>query len=77
MWLQPLETLREEQCATESAFVFDIGKDSYALIHATYKDELLGANLDREINNKHRKILDECLDLTFGTKIKLGYHLNV
>lgn len=60
-----IETLAEENCLEESARIVKLGKDFF-LIGAMVAEpgkKLLPSNPNREINKKHFKILEECLDL--------------
>lgn len=57
------ETLQEEGIAYEGSLVFEMGGETYVCLFAL-KDEdvdsIRSANLDHEINIRHREVMKEC-----------------
>ena len=68
---EALETLKEESLAYEGFFIFSINQEFYTL--GITEGEGLPANMDKEINQKHKAIKKECLE-RMGS-IENGYEL--
>lgn len=57
---EAIETLKEEGVVQELTIAFSINGDDYVL---GYMDgEILPANMDQEINQKHKEMKEECLE---------------
>ena len=74
---EAVETLVEEDLISEKCIIFGKGEDSYVF----YKHETLPnkekkpMNLSREINRKHKEMLEECLE-EVDDKV-VGYNIEV
>ena len=74
---EAVETLVEEDLISEKCIIFGKGEDSYVF----YKHETLPnkekkpMNLSREINRKHKEMLEECLE-EVDDKV-VGYDIKV
>ncbi len=57
---EAIESLKEEGMSYEAFFIFTIGDDFYTIGIGEGKE--LPANMDRELNQKHRATKRECLE---------------
>ncbi len=57
---EAIESLKEEHCTREVFYTFAIGNDTYVVAHME-GENILPANLDRDINIKHRQIMTESI----------------
>lgn len=69
---EAVETIREESCEREISMMFKIDDVWYAILAGD--GECLPANMDREINKKHREIKRECFEKRID--IETLYDLN-
>lgn len=53
-------TLQEENCTRESSYMFKVGDDYYLIGHM--EGENLQKPSDRKINQRHRHILEDCIE---------------
>lgn len=72
---EALETLREENLSYEAFAVFKIEGKLYAL--GMSEGDKKPTNMDKEINQTHWKIMQECMEPVEMDPIKLIYELRV
>lgn len=74
---EALETIKEEAAILETFINFQISSEWYTLGLAASKDngELILARQDRQINQDHKRIKQECLELI--TDGEIGYFLTL
>ena len=58
--MEALGTLKEERVVEEACLYFNIEGVDYVV--GFMDGEMLPANMDREINQKHKRMKDECLE---------------
>lgn len=68
---EALETLKDEQVFQEASFLFEINGEFYVL--GFMDGECLPADMTKEINIKHKKKKEECLE--YVSKIETLYNL--
>lgn len=70
---ESLETLNEEKVRQEMTMIFTVNKVDYVL---GYVDgEMLPANMNREINQKHKAMKEQCLELIVDADVNILYNL--
>lgn len=73
LYAEALNTLKEEQVFQEAAFLFELSGEYY--VFGFIDGECLQPDMTKEINIKHKRMKDECLERV--SNIEVLYNIKV